>query len=1489
MEDLEKKPISAGIATKLDRTSGSVELNLFLKDVSWKEKDEIGYDPIGHDTSDEFCFYYGEWRGESVIIRESLQSQSRDEFLREVAVFFRLSCFSEHVPRILGAAGHGCVVMEKVSRGSNLAAFIEKNRGQAFSLGMQEDHIKSLLDKQKQPKISQSSHTTTTTISLSKIDEAKLSVALPWDVCGRLALGVSTGLADLHALGVPHGSLSSDKVLLIKSCPKLTGIDPTPLRDPEKFRERVNNDIHSLGVILWELATGYKSYKEIETSSKKTRIPLSREELDVALEKSSCPQEFKELIKQCWTFKRRKRPISKPTVSQTIASSEAKVEVREIEKKPQPQPAVPEAVSVSDKKVELCEEPKELQLQPGLNEKESEKKPGEKVFLLQGEINAADLEQLEKDFRGEKFFREGIRYSQRRDKSQEQALACFRQAAGEGHLLAQGYLHEQRREYDEAIQCYLQAKELGHPTAYTYLGDLCRKSETGKIKGLKWSKHYSVLTHQWTEDGYIRLTARDWYQRGAEAGDARAQYKLALYCYGSGYQTLAKQKEQPEQTIAEWHQESAVEAVKWCWYAAAQGHPDAQYQLGIWLRDGVGVGKNKGKAAEWLKKGLEGRGHSNPDEEISKLLRDPSKPEPVPVSLSAAAPPPLVPLPKPTPPVVAQQPAKKKEKNEQEEEFQFYEKPTISAAQVVARLQILLGQQPSSAVEKLSASFPQPSAESDIVLNTSSTKPGQVVLNFNLSGLSLGRQLGKGGCGQVCEARWGGKQLAVKTLNPLRIGAEKYNKMLLDEGVFLLNAGGLSDRIVKLYGLSVGEVPKIVMELMSEGDLCHLLQHHARYETRLSPVTTRQLVEDICQGVRDLHALGLLHRDLKSLNALLHKVNGQLRLKISDLGLAIAVRDAKESHCGTRGWRAPEVERGEPVTEKSDIYSMGVLLWELFTYAKPPAPKADDKAPSLFKEALDKLAENECPRKFKELILQCLSEQPERRPTAKEVVGQVEKIVKIVEQVDDTVKKYIVKTQNPQWTTDVSIVAPGKEEFKKAVVLWEQGKYSLAWPVFQQAVQQGYLPANLYLEDMQAHGQVKETHEWKPTQPSVRDGFLVRKDSYDVEKLFHCGWYLFVKNGDIAEVEEYWRLAWKWGYVAAYDRLGNLYQKRGDHKAAVKCYRLAAELGHVTAQFELAVSYGSGVGHHQQDYSQARKWLQAAAEHGHGEAAYRLAIMDRDGIGLAKPDIKKALHWMRHAAKQEHVEAQYQLALLYRSLGVAKKEKSLRWLHKAADQKHPQAQFELGKRYYEGNEVSQDYVKAAQYLPAAVKSLYPDLQQCDAAVLYYVGRLYSGDGDLGTPPNLPEAYTFFVAAAKQNHRAAQGELAECYERGHGIPQDSARADYWRGRSKGIIADDSPFSRPKGSPSSSTSSLSRLSLGSRSESKLSLPSSPSGEGENLLNGGAVSFFGRRSPDLPPTLEEASILQRSSNVQPMAEGVTLEEHEGREVGVSKVPGS
>jgi hypothetical protein len=42
-------------------------------------------------------------------------------------------------------------------------------------------------------------------------------------------------------------------------------------------------------------------------------------------------------------------------------------------------------------------------------------------------------------------------------------------------------------------------------------------------------------------------------------------------------------------------------------------------------------------------------------------------------------------------------------------------------------------------------------------------------------------------------------------------------------------------------------------------------------------------------------------------------------------------------------------------------------------------------------------------------------------------------------------------------------------------------------------------------------------------------------------------------------------------------------------------------------------------------------------------------------------------------------------------------------------------------------------------------------------------------------------------------------------------------------------------------------------------------------------------------LPPTLEEASILQRSSNVQPMAEGVTLEEHEGREVGVSKVPGS
>jgi serine/threonine protein kinase len=84
-----------------------------------------------------------------------------------------------------------------------------------------------------------------------------------------------------------------------------------------------------------------------------------------------------------------------------------------------------------------------------------------------------------------------------------------------------------------------------------------------------------------------------------------------------------------------------------------------------------------------------------------------------------------------------------------------------------------------------------------------------------------------------------------------------------------------------------------------------------------------------------IHRMKIVHRDLKSANCL---VNNHKTIKICDFGLSrvmtdIPIRDS--SSAGTPEWMAPELIRNEPVTEKCDIFSLGVIMWELCTLSRP--------------------------------------------------------------------------------------------------------------------------------------------------------------------------------------------------------------------------------------------------------------------------------------------------------------------------------------------------------------------------------------------------------------------------------------------------------------------------------------------------------------------------------------------------------------------------
>jgi len=126
----------------------------------------------------------------------------------------------------------------------------------------------------------------------------------------------------------------------------------------------------------------------------------------------------------------------------------------------------------------------------------------------------------------------------------------------------------------------------------------------------------------------------------------------------------------------------------------------------------------------------------------------------------------------------------------------------------------------------------------------------------------------------------------------------------------------------------------LVTEYMELGSLYSLI-HSKTHKTKLHWKRRLKMLRDICRGLMCMHRLKIVHRDLKSANCL---VNKYWTVKICDFGLSQIMSDSAmndNSPAGTPEWMAPELIRNEPFTEKCDIFSFGVIMWELCTLSRP--------------------------------------------------------------------------------------------------------------------------------------------------------------------------------------------------------------------------------------------------------------------------------------------------------------------------------------------------------------------------------------------------------------------------------------------------------------------------------------------------------------------------------------------------------------------------
>jgi len=183
----------------------------------------------------------------------------------------------------------------------------------------------------------------------------------------------------------------------------------------------------------------------------------------------------------------------------------------------------------------------------------------------------------------------------------------------------------------------------------------------------------------------------------------------------------------------------------------------------------------------------------------------------------------------------------------------------------------------------------------------------------------------------------------------------------------------------------------ILSELMdcSLFDLIHWPQS-TKWLGELTPLCALDLAEGMSIGIAYMHSKRLVHADLKSPNILIdHSSSRKLTPKICDFGHA-AVRTHPASHhrCGTPHWASPEALRSEAIGPHSDVFSFGVMLWELLAQALPHqsltfAQVAGAVGWSGWVPDMGLLPD--VPPGLRELLLRCLSFAPCERPSAHEL------------------------------------------------------------------------------------------------------------------------------------------------------------------------------------------------------------------------------------------------------------------------------------------------------------------------------------------------------------------------------------------------------------------------------------------------------------------------------------------------------------------------
>lgn len=261
----------------------------------------------------------------------------------------------------------------------------------------------------------------------------------------------------------------------------------------------------------------------------------------------------------------------------------------------------------------------------------------------------------------------------------------------------------------------------------------------------------------------------------------------------------------------------------------------------------------------------------------------------------------------------------------------------------------------SKSVSELKRSRSQAREEKPEIICLPELLPVVAEWNVDLNEIAFRKKIGTGSAGTTYLAKWRREEVAVKVATATALGIQSWNMEL--RALQKLH----HPNIIRMMGCMYTETPfamSLILEYCNLGDLANALNKPT------PPNFFGKVVMGLSTGLEYLHSKGILHRDVKPDNILIHgnMETCDIAVKLTDFGLSttfkvprylrnsddsihssassssLGTEEGDEEHtaeAGTYRWMAPEVIRHEPYSYKADVYSFGVVLWQLITREKP--------------------------------------------------------------------------------------------------------------------------------------------------------------------------------------------------------------------------------------------------------------------------------------------------------------------------------------------------------------------------------------------------------------------------------------------------------------------------------------------------------------------------------------------------------------------------